>query len=192
MLARMQQVNGELHQGRRPVRRRIVNSCATRFAHRQAAKPSIGGVSFFSSRLDQRLRRADLGNRVQVRLAFGQLHEEFLGVEGRCILEDFAGAKVAAVGLLQARLDCVGKISGQNLVVDAGQDLRVANRKGRLERNAAAAGSTAGLHEQQRAGAGPSPENQGSRRAGFDRARIPIRNRSRSACIRSSGRDLAG
>ena len=60
------------------------------------------------------------GDGVEVGFAFGQLHEEILAGEGRGVFEELAGADVAAVGLLEAGLDGVGEIGGENFVVDAG------------------------------------------------------------------------
>ena len=51
---------------------------------------------------------------------------------GGRILEELAGAQVGAVGLLQARLDRIGQVGGQNLVVNARDGGRVADREDHL------------------------------------------------------------
>src|ERR1035441_397034 len=93
---------------------------------------SVGRVGL----LCRRLADGGPGNGAQLRLALGQLHEKLLtgewAGEGLGVLEELAGAQVAAVGLLQAGLYIVSKVSGENLVVDAGKARRIANREGYL------------------------------------------------------------
>ena len=69
------------------------------------------------------------GNGFKFGFAFGQLHQKVLAGEGRGVFEDLAGANVGAIALLQAGFHGVGKIGGQNLLVDAGAGGGIANRE---------------------------------------------------------------
>src|SRR5205814_290248 len=72
----------------------------------------------------------DFGYGVEIGLAFGEFHEEFLRGEGGVVLEFLRGAAVGAVGLLETGFGGVGEVGGEDLVVDAGFYRRVADGEG--------------------------------------------------------------